>query len=620
MSQSAVELTPAERVSTVLACLALDRRLGGVLFVGLPPTLLTPLARQLNSMLADDSFEPEIVTLGATHTDDDLWWLTRLMTADGRRQFDTISGPLIDMPNGPPRTVVIPDLARASLAVVRAAVTLIGADTAVADRYGRHETWQPRSRWIAACAQSDLGKLSPHLLDRFAVRVDSTGLWPQGRDPQSMRAALDATDGGDSTVLNLPAPVLHGRWTSQAPFPAMTSEAINLVVATTNAAIAPIRRDLALARVARALAVLDSSGPVLEDHVRRAAAMMGLKQPVTRQPPPTPSVPDPSLDTPPDRGPTPAKPEVIIDERVSTSGQAAMTKNHQSATEILDDLTVAADLLQAGIYPEDGPDAIAEYSSLRDSWQDNSRPRAVRGHIIGVEPTRNLIDIAVVPTAFEAAKFQPIRRLMGRAPIGELVIFGSDLRRYRHQPRPNTAVILVLDHTCGRDWDFAAVLTPYLRWAYVRQAVLSVVEFGYLGSADELRATAYRTGSVLDRRIPRSLSRAPGRATPLAHALDLSVQELRRHLRQAQVVAENSWLIVVSDGRGNVPLEASQRGHVPGLVTREGITDALLAARALRSLPPVHKIVLAPPGLTHYKELPFELADMMGGIVAEGTE
>ena len=286
---------------------------------------------------------------------------------------------------------------------------------------------------------------------------------------------------------------------------------------------------------------------------------------------------------------------------------------------LLDDLTVAADLLRAGMYPEDDPDALPEYSQLRQSWQDTSRPRALRGHVIGTEPTRTLTDIAVVPTAFEAAKFQPIRRLTGVASEGELVIFGSDLRRYRHQPRPDTAVVLVLDHTCRRDWDFATALAPYLRWAYVRQAVLSVVEFGYLGIANELRATAYRTSSVLDRRIPVSLSRVPGRATPLAHALDLSGQEVRRHLRNIEVVAENSWLIVVSDGRGNVPLEASQRGRVTGPVTREGVTDALIAARALRSLPPVHKVVLAPPGLTHYAELPFELADEMGGIVADGT-
>jgi magnesium chelatase subunit D len=618
VSTSATELTPADRVSTALACLALDRRVGGVLFVDLPPTLLTELAIWLNSMLADDSCEPEIITLGATHTDDDLWWLTRLVGEDVGRRFDTTSGPLIDMPNGPPRTVIVPDLARASLAVVRAAVTLVGADTAVADRYGRHEVWQPRSRWIAACARSDLGKLSPHLLDRFAVRVDSADLWPQVRDPHRLREALDA-DGDQSAVMNLPAPVLHGQWASQAPYPAMTSQSIDLVIATAQAASAPTRRDLALARVARALAALDSSDAVVPDHVQQAAVLLGLKLAATIWPPLPSSPPASPAGAPTDVEPTPAMPEAVVEERVSTGDEGGTTGRQQPATAILGDLTVAADLFRTGIYPEDDPDAIPEFSSLRNSWQDTRRPRSLRGHIIGTEPTRSLADIAVVPTAFEAAKFQPIRRLTSRAP-GELVILGSDFRRYRRQPRPDTAVVLVLDHTCRRDWDFVTALAPYLRWAYVRRAMLSVVEFGYRGSADELRATVYRTGSVLDRRLPLSLSRAPGRATPLAHALDLSVQELRRHLRQAEVVAENSWLILVSDGRGNIPLQASQRGRVPELVTTEGVRDALLAAGALRFMPRVHKVVFFPPGLTHYTELPFDLADVMGGIVVDGAE
>ena len=169
-------------------------------------------------------------------------------------------------------------------------------------------------------------------------------------------------------------------------------------------------------------------------------------------------------------------------------------------------------------------------------------------------------------------------------------------------------------------WDFGPTLAPYLRWAYVRHALLSVVEFGYRGVVNELHATAYRADSVLDGRVAVSLGRASGRATPLAHALDMAVQEMRRHLRQAEVVADNSWLIVVSDGRGNVPLEASQRGLVPGLVAREGVTDALRAARAVRALPGVHKVVLAPPKLTHYARLPFDLADAMGGIVAEAAQ
>ena len=169
----------------------------------------------------------------------------------------------------------------------------------------------------------------------------------------------------------------------------------------------------------------------------------------------------------------------------------------------------------------------------------------MRGHVIGTEPTRSLSDIAIVATAFEAAKFQPMRRAQ-RPGLGEgLIIFGSDLRRYRYQTRPDTAVVLVLDHTCRRGWDFAPVLAPYLRWAYVRHALLSVVELGYLGAADELRATVYRAHSLLDGRVAVSLGRAPGRATPLAHAIEVAVQEMRRHLRQVarwwHVTRGSSW-------------------------------------------------------------------------------
>jgi magnesium chelatase subunit D len=281
---------------------------------------------------------------------------------------------------------------------------------------------------------------------------------------------------------------------------------------------------------------------------------------------------------------------------------------------------VPGDTLQSGPYPEDDPGAVAEYVSLRETWQLGRRPRAKRGHVIGIEPTRRLSDMAVVPTAFEAAKFQALRRERSLRMHPGLIIFGSDLRRYRYLARPDTAVVLVLDHTCRREWDFEPSLAPYLRWAYVRRAVISVVEFGHRGAANELCATAYRTSSVLDRRVAVSLGRASGRATPLAHALDLAVQEMRRHLRQDEVVADNSWLIVVSDGRGNVPLEASQRGLITGLVAREGVTDALRAARAMRALPGVHKVVLAPPKLTHYARLPFDLANAMGGIVAEDAQ
>lgn len=624
-------MTLAERVDLALASLAVDHRLGGVLLVGLPPALLPHMGRRLGAMLADDPAAAEVVSLGTSQSDDDLWWAPWPVGADGNFQFEMAPGPLIDTQGGPPRTVIIPDLARASLAVVRAAVTIIGADVAVADRHGRHMSWQPRTRWLAACARSDLPRLSPHLLDRFCVRVDASGLSQCGWEHDAVLAALagSGADCDEVALLRFPPPLVTGQWWAMPRFPRMTDEAIETVTTTVDAAItaahAGARRDLALARLARALAVLSASDDVRDEHVVDAAAIMGLT-PVNSREVTESSPHDPAPSTAGDDpggaavdGADAPRPTVAVDTTDTAVDDVAGTAGNEPTAPALLDPAMPGDLLQPGAYPEDDSGSITEYASLRETWPLRRRPRARRGHVIGTEPTRSLSDIAVVPTAFEAAKFQALRRERSPRMRSGLIIFGSDLRRYRYRSRPDTAVVLVLDHTC-RQWDFGPALAPYLRWAYVRHALISVVELGYLGAANELHATAYRADSVLDGRLAVSLGRASGRATPLAHALDMAVQEMRRHLRQAEVVADNSWLIVVSDGRGNVPLEASHRGLVPGLVAREGVADALRAARAVRALPGVHKVVLAPPKLTHHARLPFDLANAMGGIVAEDAQ
>ena len=599
----------AERVSTILTCLALDSRLGGVLFVGLSPRLLRPLARWLGSILTT----AEIVTLGATQTDDDLWWRVGPSSADGRFLLRPGLGPLIDAEDGRARIVIVPDLARASTAVLRAAVTLIGAEAAVADRHGMHAAWRPRSRWLAACARSDVARLSPHLLDRFAIRIDAADLGTPGHDIASVRKALAAIRDADLALPDLP-PAFRERLVRRDPPPPMTADAIRTAVALGRDVLAPVRRDLALARVGRSLAALEASDAVRADHVRQAAVLLGLLRDGQAQPPEQPpggffpELPDPSLGAP---AADPGATEHLV---TGTGGTAAA-----AAAGILDEAVFPPELIGSGTYQEDDADAMPEYASLREPWQRDNWTSSSRGHVIGTEPTRSLADLAVPATAFEAAKFQPVRHARGHGADGRLVIWGCDLRRYRRQPRPDTSVVLVLDHTCRRDWDWSAALAPYLRWGYVRRAALTVVELGYLGCQHELRADVYRARSVLDSRVRESLGRAPGRATPLAHALDLAIQEVRRQLRHREVAAENSWLVVVSDGRGNVPLQVSQRLRFDGAVGTEGVTDALAVARTARTLPPVHRIVLPPPHLTHYTALPFELADAIGGVVAEPT-
>lgn len=621
-----------ERVDLALACLAIDHRLGGILLIDLPPAFLPYLGQRLAAMLAEEHHQGEVVILGANQDDDDLWWVPQQVGVGEGFPFTMVPGPVVDAVDGPPRTLIIPDLARASLSVVRAAITVIGANAAVADRHGQHISWQPRARWLAACARADIPRLSPHLLDRFSVRVDAAPMSHARLHYDAILAAVKGSgDEGHEAWAELwhQPPRVTGQWRAVHRFPDLTGEAIETILAEVGTSSVGARRDLALARLARAIAVLKAHGSVLGEDVLDAAGVMGLtatspQGSEDRRSPgfvlgSTGDASDADLTGRPD---APGEAVAGTDDSGGTGATfdrpGIVAENELTASAFLEPAALSD--LQTGSYPEDNPGSVAEYTSLRETRQLGRRHRVKRGQIIGTEPTRALLDIAVVPTAFQAAKFQKVRRAQNATNRSGLIIFGSDLRRYRHLPRPDTAVVLVLDHTCRRGWDFRSALGPYLRWAYVRHAVLSVVELGYDGAPSELHATAYRADSVLDKRIARSLGRTAGRATPLAHALDMATQEMRRHLRQIEVVAGNSWLVVVSDGRGNVPLEASLRDLIPQMVAREGVTDALRTAQAARQLRDVHKVVLAPPNLTHYTRLPFDLADALGGIVAEDIQ
>ena len=66
-------------------------------------------------------------------------------------------------------------------------------------------------------------------------------------------------------------------------------------------------------------------------------------------------------------------------------------------------------------------------------------------------------------------------------------------------------------------------------------------------------------------------------------------------------------LVVISDGRGNVPLEASRANRKPQNVQRQGIEDAFKVARSIGNLGNVQTVLLNPQS-REYPELPLELA------------
>jgi magnesium chelatase subunit D len=72
--------------------------------------------------------------------------------------------------------------------------------------------------------------------------------------------------------------------------------------------------------------------------------------------------------------------------------------------------------------------------------------------------------------------------------------------------------------------------------------------------------------------------------------------------------------VVVSDARGNVPLAASRAGRLENPVFREGIDDALEAARGLRTLNSL-EIYFLNTQPQQYPELPAMLAEALGAAV-----
>lgn len=128
--------------------------------------------------------------------------------------------------------------------------------------------------------------------------------------------------------------------------------------------------------------------------------------------------------------------------------------------------------------------------------------------------------------------------------------------------------------------------------------------------AIELRAKRILERSILVPRVTLALDDKPGRATPLAHGLELALLSLKHALQHGRSRIQQAVLVVLSDGRGNIPLKASHEGRIQHPIKREGIESAWQIADELAKLPNVSTVYLNPQP-AHNKELPLELAQRL---------
>ncbi|MFD1657839.1 magnesium chelatase [Streptomyces caeni] len=598
----------ARRLARALVCAAAEPALPGVLLFDLDPRLMDSVAQLFTRIVAGsgvlDRSGPEQVPLmlGAITRDEDLWVRPRLRREPDGIVFRVEPGPLVgaDGRPGPPPVVVVPDLARLSVAGMRAAVQLLGADVAVVEHSGLRQVARPRARWLAACRSADAGRLSPHLLDRFAVRLQAAAL----RLPPA-----------DHLLATLPA-----GWRTAAaqgvPVARVTDEVLTRVPEFLGPD-AGVRRELALARLARTLAALDGAPAALARHCDAAALLMGLTaadaphpgdgdsgaadpSPFAQRPrPASRPVPRRGDGAPPGDRPRPEDGEPLLE---SEPPEGIGTGEGR------------APVVPATPYPEDEAEVLRDFAPLRNPWQRRRGAASARGVAVGTRRARDLRDLAHVRTVREAAVHQRVRgnRRFTVSPV--------DLHSYVRAGTPERMLVLVLDHTCRPgDWDWQDALTPFLQWAYTGRAAAQVIEVGSAQARDELRAESFAVRSVLDPRVLAALYRPAGRATPLAHGIEQAAQALRRAFRQHGSALAEAWLVVVTDGRGNVPLRASHTGRLSAPVAAVGVEDTFEAAARIGAIDRTRlHVAVVDAAREPYGDLPFTLAETLGGSVVEG--
>jgi magnesium chelatase subunit D len=602
-----------------LACAALSPGLQSVLaFDGEPAVLRLAADRMVQLLEGATGQRVKRVVFGTAETEEDLWG--RWTLGKGERVFEWQAG-LLTADEW--RLVLIPDLAQLSVAATRACVALMGAEVAHVERQGQQQVGQPKLFWLAGCRTNDVGRVSPHFLDRFALRLNGKVEEPIDRTEDLLRwleqpqAELEI----EPLPENLIAQLQQGLQAKPLVKPEAIAHILNYLPESEGA---NLRRQMALVRLAIAHAKLEGSTSVMVIHVNRAAQIIGLElTPLKSQssdlPPADPvRLPEPQIEN-----------EVIAPEPRTEEQVTVREPVYQSdAPEVLSSEAIAFETAK-NPYPEDTQPIQRDAASLQLPLRRFQTTTANRGAIVGVEAATTPQDLALVNTLLEAAKWQKIRRDLRqdqpKVDAGDqgLIVAATDLRRYRRAPVAEQMLVLVLDHTCLQDCRWREALLPYLSWAYVERASVCLVQVGRSEVAqskpnqimpEELRAQKTMERSILVPRFSAGIETGRGRATPLAHGLDLAVQTLRHALQHGRSAVQSAVLVVVSDGRGNVPLEASRLGRITEAVGRQGVEDAILVAAGVRKLDRV-KAVLLNPQPRQYPKLPVELAKALGAKV-----
>ncbi|MCF2150126.1 hypothetical protein IQ276_027570 [Desmonostoc muscorum LEGE 12446] len=608
------ELSLSDSFTRSLACAAITPGLRSILLFDSSLEVLQLTAQITAEMLkVVVGYPVKILYLNSFESEENLWGSWQLGAQSKKQLLQWKPGLLTN--DSELRLAIIPDLTKLSLAAARACVVLMGADVAHLERHGKQSQFQPNICWLAGCTTGEVGMVSPHLLDRFALRLKGQVRKTTDRakeileliDDQGLRKAKQPEP------VPLPIEISDKLTKGLQHHPQITPEAIARILDYTPQPEIYPRREIALARLSLANVRLEGADEMGANHVDIAAGMIDLEpisEPIKETPNP---IPEPVPQPPPKEKEPPSIPNPNLP---GATKKIAEPVYQPDKPESLSPIPVNLTSKLENPYPEDTAAVEREVDSLRLPTRYFRSKAADRGSIIGVEKAKTLQDIALVTTLLEAAKYQQIRRKQYRGTEKPLLLLSpTDFYSYRRSPLPEQMLMLVIDHTCLQDCDWQEELLPYLSWAYVERASVCLIQVGVANASNFLQAQRIMAHSILVERIDEGLEARPGKATPLAHGLDLALQTLRHALQHGRSTVQQAVLVVITDGRGNVPLAASRIGSITRPVKNEGVQDAFEVAESIGKLDRV-KAVLLNPQPKQYRDLPLELAEKMGASIS----
>jgi magnesium chelatase subunit D len=499
------------------------------------------------------------------------------------------------------RLLVLQDLSRIGRVLARTLLNLIGSSCTPLERHGHSRQIRNRTLWLAACDTGRLGALAPSLLARFPLRLYVPR--SQVQRLERLRSAFD----GDADLAPSAASIdllRRLRVASGVRLALPTDSALSRLRAQEPERPRPLTRDLALARLAAALATLDGDSEVDLAHIDDVIASLavrparqlrklrdmagpggkgGQRAPSGEPPPAEPASPASPVDGDSRDQPLEPSRSARIVGRGLLSVETVVVSPERPPTRIVEQRD-----------PETPPAVNIQPARLPQGW---------RGEIIGFRSFRHGDSLALMPTLLAALPWQRLRQGDRRVAdggarnraldAGHMLISRSDLRAWSRAPTPGELLVVVLDVTAVTGTAWPGELAHFLQMAYQHRSPISLILVGANGVNQE-RAELIQCRGVLDARLRAGLDRSPVKATPLAHGFALALGSIRALVKPMRYRRCQTRLVLLTDGRGNVPLHTSLTGEWSWPAGDLGVKDSLTQARAIAALGFVEIHLLAP--------------------------